>query len=193
VQHRVLMLFLAVLLLSGCGFHLRGTQQTQQSANINQLVLDSYDPYGPLTRIVRSDLATYNIAIVQDAKRRDIPSLRLTGEGVGRLTASIFRDGTTAEYQMSMTVTAQLLIPGHDIYPLQVTVFRSFFDNSLAALAKDAEQDLIITEMRDDASAQLLRHMLAVYDNVTSKTAQKLPAPATVYSKKPLSNSVSAQ
>lgn len=169
-----LVLGLVVLMTAGCGFHLRGT--TQLPEQFHTMMLDSGDPYGPTTRAIREQLRLSNINVVEDAKRKDIPSLRFMGETLTRSTVSIFQDGKTAEYQFILDVKAQVLIPGSDIYPISVTVFRSFFDNPLAALAKEAEQDIILREMHEQAAQQLVRKLLTIKGTQAEKSKPQTTA-----------------
>ncbi len=126
-------------------------------------MLESSDPYGPLARSIRQQLRLNNVTIVDDAMRKDIPTLRIIGSSESQETVSIFRNGVAAENQLVLHVQAQVLIPGHDIYPLQVNVFRTFFDNPLTALAKEAEAEVLRQEMREQAAQQLVRQLLTVH------------------------------
>lgn len=163
MRHRILTLLLglAVLVTAGCGFNLRGT--TQVPPELQKLLLESSDPYGPLTRAIRQQLRLSNVTIVNDPMRKDLPALRILGSSESQDTVSIFRNGVTAEYQLVLRVQAQVLIPGHDIYPLRVNIFRTLFDNPLTALAKDAEAEVLRQEMREQAAQQLVRQLLTVH------------------------------
>ena len=61
-----------------------------------------------------------------------------------------------------LEVRAEVLIPGKELFPITIRVFRSFFDNSLTALAKDNEGDIIRQELREQAAQQLVRKLVAV-------------------------------
>lgn len=165
-QRRLSALFItfALFVLSGCGFNLKGT--TQVPTELKTLILDSYDPYGPLTRSIEKQLRESGIKLEENRSRTDIPSLRIVNYSQTKDAVTIFRDGKTAEHQLILTLNAQLLIPEKASYPINVTVHRSFFDNPLTALAKDAEQDIIINEMREEAAQRIVRKMLVVNSSV---------------------------
>ncbi|XOD69947.1 MAG: LPS assembly lipoprotein LptE [Sodalis sp. (in: enterobacteria)] len=164
MQYRTIAIALsvAVTITSGCNYHLRGTTDQIQQAAMKNLTLKSYDPYGPITRAVHTELHLNDIALVDNPKDKYTlqPSLQIINSSESQTPVSVFQDGKTAEYQITLTVQAQILIPGKDDYPIDVKLYRSFFDNPLKALAEDSEKNIILQEMRQQAAQQLVRKLL---------------------------------
>ncbi|CCW31736.1 LPS-assembly lipoprotein lptE [Xenorhabdus nematophila F1] len=172
LQHRIftLLLGLAVLVTAGCSFHLQGT--TQVPKELQTLQLSTSDPYGPLTRAMRQQLRLNDVKIIERGDA-SIPILKLLGSDENKETVSVFQDGKAAERQLVLHVDAQILMPDGSIYPLQARIDRSFFDNPLEALAKDAENDLVKQEMREQAARQLMRQLLTVHSAERLKAEEK--------------------
>lgn len=155
-----LFLSLAVLVTAGCGFRLQGT--TQIPEELKTLQLSSNDPYSYQTRALREQLRLNNVKILETGNA-SIPILKVVSSNENTETVSIYQDGKAAEKQLTLTLNVQVLMPDGAIYPLQTRVERTFFDNPLEALAKDAEKEIVRQEMQEQAARNLVRKLLLVH------------------------------
>ncbi|HGJ5857699.1 LPS assembly lipoprotein LptE [Arsenophonus nasoniae] len=166
-----LFLSLAVLITAGCGFRLQGT--TQVPEELKTLRLSSGDPYGPLARAIRQQLRLNNVNLI-DKNLQNVPILKIVGSSENTKTVSIYQDGKSAEKQLNFWVSAQIILPNGAVYPIKTRVERTFFDNPLETLAKDAENELVKQEMREQAARQLIRKLLIVHSSIQNEPAQSV-------------------
>lgn len=154
------LLMLLAISLTGCGFHLQ--YETEVPTRFKTLSYVSGDPYGRLSRNIKELLRDNKVTLANINDPANYPSLRIVGDSLSKSTISIYQDGKAAEYQLVLTIQAQVVIAGEQIHPINVRVFRTFFDNPAAALAKTVEQNLIEDEMYKQAAKQIIRKLKSV-------------------------------
>ncbi|CAH0538995.1 LPS assembly lipoprotein LptE [Vibrio marisflavi] len=152
----------SALLLSACGFHLRGDYSVP--AELNKMSVTSYDQYSVLTRDVKNQLRLSKVDLVSPAE--DIPNLYIMSESTATQTLSLYQNTQTAEQQLKMTVSYQVTIPELGSKTFTTTVTRTYLANSLAALAKSVEVDMLENEMRKTAAERILTQMSRLKANI---------------------------
>jgi len=81
----------------------------------------------------------------------------LDSDSLQRRTLSLFPNGQVAEYELIYKVNYQLVLPGQEPRPYQIELYRDYQDDPSRALAKSKELDLMLTELRQQAVARIIR------------------------------------
>lgn len=171
-----LFLSLAVLFTAGCGFRLQGTKQVPEE--LKTLRLSSDDLYGPLARAIRQQLRLNNVNLI-NKNLQNVTILKIVGSSENLKTVAIYQDGKSAEKQLNFEVTAQIILPQGTVYPIKTRVERVFFNNPLETLAKDAENELVKQEMREQTARQLIRKLLIVHSTIQNEPEKSVAVEKT--------------
>ncbi|QGM81058.1 LPS assembly lipoprotein LptE [Otariodibacter oris] len=149
--------FLLVFLLTACGWHFKTSERFPEE--LRTLHYESSDMYSDMSRVLRNELVLSGITVLPSEDKSPVATLRLNSAENSSAVASVFKQAREAQKILNITVKATMTIPEKGSYPLEVTVHRTFFDDSRAALAKSEERDVIINQMYEQASRQLLVKM----------------------------------
>ncbi|QMV13722.1 LPS-assembly lipoprotein LptE [Vibrio spartinae] len=160
---RHIFLTLLTISLTACGFHLRGDYDVPEA--LDKLSVTSYDQYSQFTRIVKNRLRLNEIEIVEPAE--DIPNLHLVSETISSRTLSIYQNTIAAEKELTLNATFRVTVPDVGTKTFTTTVTRSYLDNPLTALAKSMESAMLVDEMRQLASSQIIRLMARLKPDLT--------------------------
>jgi LPS-assembly lipoprotein len=152
-------LLLNIVLLSGCGFQLRGNYLL--SPQLQTLYVSSVDPHGELTRIVKQHLKVNHVKVVKNTTE-NLPELRILADKLDRRTLSLFDNGQVAEYEIIYTVNYQLNLPKQETQYYRFELTRDYQDDPDNALAKSRELSLMLREMRREAADKILRNMASI-------------------------------
>ena len=153
---------LSVLVLSACGFRLRGTGP-QPVLPFKTLFL-SVAEGSPIAVPLRRNLdAMSNIEIVSDRKQADA-ALEVLGEGRDKQVLSLNSQGRVREYTLLYRANFRVVDKeGRQLLaPTELVIRRIQSFNESQVLAKEAEEATLYREMQSDLVQQVLRRISAI-------------------------------
>jgi LPS-assembly lipoprotein len=157
-----ILLFLAALLLSGCGFHLRGSNGgADLPFRSIFLAVPETSPLGVELR--RNIRATGSTAIATDPKLADA-RLEVLSEVRDREIQSLNSQGRIREYTLFYRLTFRVLGKSDAVLlaPTEIVLKRDISFNESQVLAKESEEGLLYRDMQSDLVQQILRRLAAI-------------------------------
>jgi LPS-assembly lipoprotein len=147
------------LLLSGCGFHLRGAVDLPEA--MARTELRGVDPHGELATEIESVLVDAGARVVMAGESADAV-LEIAGERFDRRVASVDSVGKASQYELRYVLSG-VLRGAADGKPLthsqNATAVRLLNADSANALGTSSEEEMLRREMRRDAVRQLIRQL----------------------------------
>jgi LPS-assembly lipoprotein len=147
-----------VLLVAGCGFHLRGSV----AVPFDTLYIPNAKS-GIALDLKRNIEAGTSVKVVEDPKTADAV-LELAGENREKIILSLTGTGRVREFRLRYTVNYRV----HDgkgvnyVPTTLVQLTRDVTYNDADILAKESEEELLFRDMQSDMVQQLMRRLAAV-------------------------------
>lgn len=173
IKRNLLVMGLAVL-LSACGFQLRGTGT--QELTIKELDLSARDAYGTTVKMLQQQLENSGVRVHAGAPYK----LVLLNEENSQRTLSYTGGGSSAEYEISTTLRYEILT--HDNLHLlndKLEVQKVFLHDGNNITGSDQESSETRKEMRRD----LIQRMLIRLQLLTPEQLTQLQATAEAKAK----------
>jgi LPS-assembly lipoprotein len=146
------------LLLSACGFQLRGDPEV----GIKKLYISSVGP-SLVQAEIRRTLASGPTRLVTTAPEAEA-HLHILQEVREKTVFTITGTGRVYEFQLRLIVKYELLTPGREepfIPPTEIETRRLITYSETAPTAKEAEEQLLFKDMQLDLARQILRQVAA--------------------------------
>ncbi len=161
------------ILLTGCGFHLRGVVNKESVRWLNKVAIVIQQAHQDLEPLLKEQLKAYNIDIMADPALADY-WLIIDNETMEQNISSISSSTTPRQYQLIYTVQFKLQqTKGVEILPLsRVIVTRQVTMNSNRILGSNDEAALQKNEMRRDAALQIMYRLSRISANTPHQAPQ---------------------
>ncbi len=167
---RILLVAVASFATASCGFHLRTSFNLP--AEIQTLSVTSADQYSNLSREMKQQLRIHDIDIVEPEK--NVSNLHLAGESYEESTLSLYQTSRVAEKQFRYSVNYSVTLPEQGSYDFSTSLSRTYLDNPLTALAKSIEVEMLMQEMRIEATKQIMRQLTRLNAHIDEYNKKKI-------------------
>ncbi len=166
VSIRGMLVAASLLILSACGFHLRGVG----SLPFNSLYVQGSDS-SDLVRDLKRSLNASGVKITKTPEEAEA-ALEIMSENSQKNILSLSGKGKVREYEIVYHAIFRVKAGGSEVWgdPQTVELRRDFTYDDTKLLAKDAEEARLATDMRNEAVREILRR-------VSSLSKQQLSAP----------------
>jgi LPS-assembly lipoprotein len=158
VPYRLLLAVMVAAVLTGCGFHLRGTLSGNLPYQTMYIALpETAEVNVWLQRYIKASGST---EVVDNAKAAEAIFQQL-GDLRQKTILSVNAQGRVREYRLQLTYTfrvvnqkGQVLVPGNE-----VNLSRDITFDDSNVLAKDLEEGLLWRDMNNDLVNQIMRRL----------------------------------
>lgn len=149
---------MSALLLSSCGFKLRG--MTDMPSWFNNVAIVVQNGHTDLASLLKEQLKAYNIRICTDLATADY-LLIIEQDNLQQKITSVSASTTPRQYQLLYTVTYSLVKRNAKpvISSRVVAVTRQLTVNNNRILGSDSEESMIIRAMHQDAVMQIISRL----------------------------------
>ena len=153
-----LTILLTLLILTSCGFHLRG--HISIPPELKTLYLQSNTPYGDFEQTLRANLRSYNITLTDTAVKAPL-TLAILNTAWQQTPGAFSTNLTTRQYTLTLTVSYQVL--AHDgtvVIPTNsVTANTAFTIDSSQLLSSTDLGQQYHDNLQQDAASRLMSQL----------------------------------
>ena len=165
-------LALLLLLLAGCGFHLRDALLLPP--DLGPVRVQARDPDGPLAQQLQQALQRAGATIAAPGDG-DAATLRILSERLGDTSISVDQFGRSQEFTLRYAVIFDLRrADDTDLVPQQaIELSRDYVSVPTSSAGTEGEREILVRELRREMVPSILRRIDAV-----SRLLQQAPATA---------------
>ncbi len=185
-------MILLALLLSACGFNLRG--QASYTLPFKSITLRAFNDFAPIVVALKQALQDQGVQIIDASdlpKSDQMPedktnpspaqlTLYVTAESTSKQILSLNRAGRVREFQLNYRVMLRVYDQQQQdwIFPATIDLQRNLPYDDTLVLAKESEEAQLYQEMRRDAVQQILRQLKTAREpGITPSPPASQPAP----------------
>jgi LPS-assembly lipoprotein len=156
-MRRILVILLCAV-FSGCGFHLRG--EVPYSAALQNVYVQSSDPYGQLARNLRDYFRGAHIKVAESAQTSNFV-LDILKEEKSQQLLSVGGTQQTRQYNLILTVTFQLTDSKSNIIsaPISLSETRTFTAETSQILGGTNEANAMYLQMEEAMVTDIMNRL----------------------------------